>query len=111
MAAKKRAVLVANKSYGLYIGETTATDADLQETRGEDGTMALTVTDCRHVARWFGKKGGITSLAMFGPCGTRVKESLVGAACPSSLLSGVVNVFELSKEAVAAFAAIEASGS
>jgi hypothetical protein len=110
MAVKKRAVLVANKSYGLYIGETIATNEEIQETRGEDGTMSLAVTDVRHVARWFGKTGGITSLAMFGPCGSRAKESRVGAASPSALLGGIVNVFDLSKEAVAAFAAIEPSG-
>lgn len=108
---KKRAVLVGNKSYGLYICETTQTDEQLAQTRGEDGTMVVKGLNVRHVARWYGKTGGITSLAAFGPCGSRVKESLVGAPIASGLLSGVVNVFPLSEEAVAAFAAIEPSGS
>lgn len=101
--AKSRAVLVGNQSYGLYIGETAATDAEIIATK------AVRLANCRHVCRWFGKTGGITSLAAFGPCGPRKGESRVGAPCSSSLVTGVVNVLDLSPAAVAAFASIEAS--
>lgn len=98
--AKPRAVLVANDRYGLYIGTTTDSDASIASTR------SVRVAQCRHVAHWQGKTGGITSLAAHGPCGPRMQESRVGAPSPSSLLTGVVNVFDLTPEAVAAFAEI-----
>jgi hypothetical protein len=104
MAAKKRMVLVGNQSYGLYIGETNATDEEILKDK------AVRMENVRHVAQWYGKTGGITSLAAFGPCGSRAKESRIGAPCASALLSGIVNVFDLSKEAVAAFDAIEPRG-
>lgn len=92
-------VLVGNQSYGLYIGETSATDAEIITSK------AVRLVNCRHVCQWFGKTGGITSLAAFGPCGPRVGESRIGAPC-HALVTGVVNVLDLSSEAVAAFAAI-----
>lgn len=105
MATKtKRAVLVGNQSYGLYIGETSATDAEILNAK------AVRLENCRHVARWSGKTGGITSLAAHGPCGSQALQSRVGAPC-SALLSGVVNVLDLSPEAVAAFAKIVPSDS
>lgn len=97
--SNKRMVLVGNQSYGLYIGLTDASDASILESK------SVRLEDCRHVARWFGKTGGITSLAAFGPCGRQAKESRIGAPV-NALISGVVNVFDLSPEAVAAFAAI-----
>jgi len=100
--AKSRMVLVGNQSYGLYIGETSATDASIIKDK------AVRLKNCRHVCRWFGKTGGITSLAAFGPCGPKMMESRAGAPCSSSLVTGVVNVLDLSKEAVKAFAKIEA---
>ena len=104
-ATKKRSVLVGNQSYGLYIGETDSTDAEILKNK------AVRLKNCRHVARWYGKTGGISSLAAFGPCGSQAKDSYIGAPCPSALLSGVVNVFDLTKEAIAAFDAIEPHGS
>ncbi len=100
----KRFVIVGNQSYGLYFGETEASDADVSATK------SIRVDQCRHIAHWEGKTGGITSLAAFGPCGPKAKQSRIGAPCPSSLLMGVVNVLDCSPEAVAAFARIEASG-
>jgi len=94
-----RWVLVGNKSYGLYIGQTNATDATILKSE------SVRLVNCRHVAQWYGKTGGITSLAAHGPCGPRKSESLVGAPC-NALLSGVVNVFDLTDEAIAAFASI-----
>lgn len=97
-----RHVLVGNQSYGLYIGETDAKDADIIESK------AVRLVNCRHVCQWFGKTGGITSLAAFGPCGSRKSESRVGAPC-NALVTGIVNVLDLSPEAVKAFASIEVS--
>lgn len=97
-----RAVLVGNQSYGLYIGETSATDEEIIQAK------AIRLENCRHVCQWYGKTGGVTSLAAFGPCGSRKNESKVGAPC-NALLTGVVNVLDLSTEAVAAFASIQSS--
>ena len=100
----KRHVIVGNQSYGLYFGETDSTDAEIVETK------SVRLENCRHISHWQGKTGGITSLAAFGPCGPRAKESRIGAPSPSSLLTGIVNVYDCTAEAVANFARIEASG-
>lgn len=100
---KKRYVIVGNQSYGLYYGQTDATDGDIAETK------SVRIEGCRHICHWRGKTGGITSLAAFGPCGPKVAESRIGAPAPSALVMGVVNVFDVSAEAVKAFAKIEAS--
>jgi hypothetical protein len=97
---EKRHVLVANERYGLYIGLTSATDAEIVATR------SVRVEQCRHVCHWQGRTGGITSLAAHGPCGPEMMQSRVGAPATSSLLIGVVNVFDLSPEAVEQFAKI-----
>lgn len=94
-----RHVLVGNQSYGLYIGETDATDQEIVASR------SVRLRNCRHVAKWYGRTGGVTSLAAHGPCGPRANDSRVGAPA-DALLTGVVNVFDLSPEAIAAFAAI-----
>lgn len=94
-----RAVLIGNSSYGLYIGRTADTDAEIA------ATESVRLTDCRHVAYWYGLTGGITSLAAHGPCGPRKMESRVGAPC-GALLTGVVNVFDLTPAAELAFADI-----
>lgn len=99
---KTRWVLCGNSSYGLYIGRTDATDAAIVASK------SVRLANCRHVARWYGKTGGITSLAQHGPCGPSVGDSRIGAPC-SALLTGVVNVYDLSPEAVAAFAAVRPS--
>lgn len=83
--------IIANKSYGLYAGFVESFDA-------VNGVVV--VSECRHVARWYGKTGGITSLAAFGLCGQDADKSRIGAPAPGeSTLSGVVNVFPCSKEA------------
>ncbi len=89
-------VLVGNSNHGLYIGETDATDEEILATK------SVRLHNCRHVARWFGMTGGITSLAAHGPCGPRKMESLVGAPC-RALITNVVNVFRLSHTAQTAF--------
>ena len=93
--------LIANKSYGLYVGYVQSFDT-------KDGVVIA--TQCRQVCQWYGKTGGITSLAEYGLCGPRAAESRIGAAMSgTSTLSGVVNVFECSKEAQATFEAAKQS--
>jgi hypothetical protein len=99
----KRFVIVGNKSYGLYYGETDWTDAQIIESE------SVRLDNCRHVAHWKGKTGGITSLAAHGPCGPNANQSRIGSPSPSALLTGVVNVYNCTPEAVAAFGRIESS--
>jgi len=99
----KRYVIVGNQSYGLYYGETDATDREIVETK------SVRLENCRHICHWRGKTGGITSLAAHGPCGPQAKQSRIGAPSPSTLLMGIVNVLDCSEEAVKNFARIEVS--
>ena len=102
-AAKKRAAtmhIIANKSYGLYYGRIMKFDPV---------TGVCVVEGCRHVCQWFGRTGGITSLAAHGLCGPRADESRIGAAVAGrSTLTGVVNTFPCSAEARATFDAAKA---
>jgi hypothetical protein len=98
----KRHVIVGNQSYGLYYGETDATDEEIVETK------SVRLENCRHISHWRGRTGGITSLAAHGPCGPNAKQSRIGAPA-SALLTGVVNVYDCSEEAVKNFARIEVS--
>ena len=95
--AKKKAkyAIIANKSYGLYAGIVESFDA---------ASGVAVVKDCRHVARWYGKTGGITSLAAFGLCGPNASQSRIGAPA-NATLTGIVNVFECSPEARASIEA------
>lgn len=91
--------ILANKSYGLYYGEVVNFNA-------REGVAV--VKNCRHVCRWFGRTGGITSLAAHGLCGSRASESRIGAPCDATL-TGIVNVFTCSPEASATLDAAVAS--
>lgn len=93
----KRYVIVGNERYGLYCGWTSATDAEVVATK------SIRLDKCRHICRWYGKTGGITSLAAYGPCGPSMMESRIGAEAPSQLLQGVVNVIDCTDAAIAAF--------
>ena len=109
MATKKvkknqeRFVIVGNGSWCLWFGKVKATDAEVLKDK------AVRVYDCRHVRYWYGGTGGITSLAKWGPCGSRAKESRIGAPCPSSLITDVRAIHDCTDEAVVNFAAIEAT--
>ncbi len=83
---KERYAIIANKSYGLYAGIVESFDTK---------TGVAIVRECRHVARWYGKTGGITSLAAFGLCGPNASQSRIGAPV-SATLTGIVNVFDCS---------------
>ena len=79
--------IIANKSYGLFCGVVTAWDPAAGVAR---------VSDARHIAQWYGRAGGITSLAEHGICGARASEARIGAASAVAELTGVVNLFACS---------------
>lgn len=95
---QERYAIIANRSYGLYAGVVESTKAQ------PDGTLLVEVRDCRHIARWFGKTGGITSLAVHGLCGAKASESRIGAPSRATL-TGIVNIFDCSPEARASIEA------
>lgn len=101
-APKKSAryAIIANKSYGLYVGLVDKHDAvnGIVEAR-----------EVRHVAYWYGRTGGITSLAVHGLCGPKAAESRIGAPAVRATLTGVVNVIECTAEARATFEAAKQS--
>lgn len=86
--------IIANGSYGLYVGLVESHDTE---------THVAVVRECRHIRYWYGRTGGITSLAVYGLCGPREKESRIGAPCRRATLTNVVNIFECSPEARASF--------
>lgn len=100
---KMRWVIVGNGPWGLWFGRTATKDRDVIASK------AVRLNDARNIRYWYGKIGGITSLAAFGPCGPRVNESRIGASIASTLLLDVKAIHDCSPEAVAAFAAIKVS--
>lgn len=86
-----RWVIVGNDKYGLYYGRIKASDREIAESK------SVRCYECRHVYRWYGARGGITSLAALGVDLT--KENRIGAPCAEALLTGVVNVFAVSDNA------------
>lgn len=99
-APARRTVIIGNQSYGLYLADVEASDADIIASKSVRGY------NVRHICHWQGKTGGITSLAAFGPCGPKVGESRIGAPAETALLMGVVNVLDCSQEAIANFAKV-----
>ena len=91
--------LFCNDKYGIYYGEKVSYDPE---------TRVAEVKNCRHICRWHGRNGGITSLAAYGICGPSGGDSRIGAAAPESTLTGIVNVFSCSP---VARQSIEAHGS
>lgn len=96
--SNERTVVIGNDGYGLYYGRITATDAEIAATK------SVRVTRCRHIARWNGGPGGITSLPATGP----LKGSRIGGDV-TALITGVKNIFECTPEAVARFDALAPS--
>jgi hypothetical protein len=94
MATKKKKTecfaIIANERYGLYAGIVVSHDTK---------TKVVQARDVRHVAYWYGKTGGITSLAVHGLCGPKASQSRIGAPAKNATLTGVVNVFECTPEA------------
>ena len=103
MTTKKKPevyAVIANQSYGLYVGVVDSFDTEKK---------VVEAREVRHVARWYGKTGGITSLAVHGLCGPQVGDSRIGAPVARATLAGVVNVFEATPEARATFEAAKQS--
>ncbi len=101
-AAKKkpeRYAIIANKSYGLYAGIVESFDVK---------TGVAEVRECRHVARWYGKTGGITSLAVHGLCGPNASQSRIGSPTKATL-TGIVNIFDCSPIARASLESVVAA--
>lgn len=94
--SKERYAIIANDRYGLYVG--VVLEHDTKE-------RVVYAKNVRHVARWYGKTGGITSLAVYGLCGESASESRIGGAASSATLTGVVNVIDCTPEARATFEA------
>lgn len=86
--------ILANASYGLYCGEVVSYDPC---------TQVAVVKNCRHIARWYGKTGGITSLAVHGLCGPSAGDSRIGAPAESATLTQIVNMFVCSTQARTSF--------
>lgn len=82
--------IFANDHYGLYAGLLESYDPQ---------TRVAEVLRCRHVFRWYGRPGGISSLAASGICGPEASKSRIGEPCPSATLTGIVNVFACSDQA------------
>jgi len=98
---KTQYAILANERYGLYAGLVEKYDPT---------TRVALVRECRHVARWYGRTGGITSLAAHGLCGPSAGDSRIGAPAPGvSTLTGIVNVFATSAEARATIEAAKQS--
>lgn len=103
-AAKSRTqprwVIVGNGPWGLWFGQAKATDAEIIAAK------AVRVYRARNIRYWYGRSGGITSLARYGLCGPKASQSRIGAEIESTLLLDVKAVHTCSPEAVATFAAI-----
>lgn len=96
MSKKKSNIcILCNDMYGIYYGDVI---------KYNPVTQVATVAKCRHVAAWFGKTGGITSLATHGLCGDKASESLIGSPTERpATLTKIVNIFPVSKEAKQTF--------
>ena len=101
MATTGRWVIVGNGPWGLWFGRIVDTDERIVESK------SVRLYAARNIRYWYGRFGGITSLAAFGPCGTKAGNSRIGAEIDSTLLLDVKAVHDCSPEAVAAFAAIK----
>lgn len=91
--AKERYAVIANGSYGLYAGIVEKFDA---------ASKVAEVRECRHIRYWYGRTGGITSLAKWGLCGPKAAQSRIGGPVRATL-TNVVNIFECTPEARATF--------
>ena len=91
---EERYAIIGTINYGLYAGIVDSIQPD-----PGTSTMTVTVRQCRHIPRWFGRTGGITSLAVYGICGPRAGESRIGAPAPQSTISGVRAIHDCTPEA------------
>lgn len=99
-AKAERYAIIANEKFGLYVGIVDSFDVR---------THTVEAREVRHVARWYGKTGGITSLAVYGLCGPNAQDSRIGAPAARATLTGIVNVIDCTPEARATFEAAKQS--
>lgn len=97
---QKKTYILGNKSYGLYYGEIESYDPI---------TEVAVINNCRHICRWHGKTGGITSLAAHGICGPDAEKSKIGAPTPQSIMTGIVAAHECTPIAAQTIEAVEVS--
>jgi hypothetical protein len=93
MAAKtksERYGIAAVGPYGLYAGIVEQYDP---------ATKVAVLRQVRQISRWYGKTGGITSLAAFGICGPDARNSRIGAPSPRTEFADVVAVHDCTSEA------------
>ena len=95
MKKKNNVCILCNDKYGIFYGDVK---------KYNPVTRVAVVAQCRHVSWWYGRTGGITSLARYGLCGPNKANSRVGAPTDRpSVLTGIVNVFPASSEAQKTF--------
>jgi hypothetical protein len=97
----KNWVIVGKGTWGLWFGWITDKDAT------DPSLTSVRLNEARNIRYWHGRIGGITSLAAFGPCGSRFRENRIGAAIPWSNLNEVKAVHACTSEAVRAFASVD----
>lgn len=100
---KMRWVIVGHGPYGLTYGQIKATDSEIMKAR------AVRVYGARGIRYWYGKNGGITSLAAHGLCGPKRDQSRIGEPTASSLLLDVKAIHDCSPECVASFASFKSN--
>jgi hypothetical protein len=98
--SNKRWAIIGNGSYGLWFGQVIDSDSKIIADK------AVRLYRARNIRHWYGKIGGITSLASFGPCGPDAQKSRIGAEISSTLILDVKAVHDCSPEAVSAFSEI-----
>ena len=98
---KRRYVVIGSGSWGLWYGQI---DDDAKTTAAIIQDKAVRVYGCRHVRYWYGPKGGITSLAAWGPNPANTGNRIGAPA--DSLITSVVNVYDVPPEAQKRFAAV-----
>jgi hypothetical protein len=97
----KNWVIVGKGTWGLWFGWISDKDA------ADPSISSLRLYEARNIRYWYGRTGGITSLAAFGPCGPRFRDNRIGSAIPWSNLNEVKAVHSCTAEAVRAFASVD----
>jgi hypothetical protein len=97
--SSERWAVVTSQYRDLYYGKVVTADADIIKNK------AATVEQCRHIGYWKGPVGGLSGLAAEGPG----PGSRIGAPNPSSLLTGVAHVHDVTEAARAKFDALAPS--
>ena len=100
MTRAERWSIVGIGPYGLWFGDVVTDDAEIA------ATHAVTLRQARNIRYWYGRKGGVSSLAAFGPCGPDVDKCRIGAPIERAFLLDVKSILGCSPEAVSAFKAV-----